>query len=261
MSIKRLIRSVVRDLLPCAELDFHTQSGLHLFVPDRGAWSSASETFFRKIYDPFYPHLDNVRNWVDLGCNNGFFSFWLLDQITEKAKAPPETHVFLGDANEACVARVLGAIGHNRLQPAWNCELVIIGPPDTTVSFQRHKDSLGSNIFGQGRSHRVIQCHTTDITGRLAKAGNLFDLIKIDIEGAEKFLFANHLEFLKRFRYGLCEWHAPIFSGLELKDRLATLGWRMLELRSQGVEYDLSRGNSWESPVGMVLWTNPNSTE
>lgn len=184
MSIKRLMKSVVRDLLPYAELDFHTQSGLHLFVPDRGAWSSASETFFQGIYDPFYKHLEAVRGWVDLGCNNGFFSFWLLDQSSKAGKPRPQTQVFLGDANEACVARVRRALIHNQLDQAWTCEQVIIGPPDSMVSFKCHKDSLGSNIFGKGRSSHISKYHTTDITQRLAREENLYDLIKIDVEGA-----------------------------------------------------------------------------
>ena len=260
MSLKRLLKSVVRDLLPHADLDFHTQYGLHLYVPDRGAWSSAGEVFFTRVYDSFYPHLRDVRCWVDLGCNHGFFSFGLLDYLSRLEKKLPAAQVYLGDANEVCVARVQAMIQHNALQPRWRCQHVVVGPRGTTVSFQQHKDSLGSNIFGQGRSRRFFQYPVTDITSRLAAERELFDLIKIDIEGAEKFLFEQHLGFLKRFRFGLCEWHAPAFSGPVLRDRLAQLNWRVLELRSQGIDYDVSRGDSWESPMGMVLWENPQPT-
>jgi FkbM family methyltransferase len=259
---KRLLKSVVRDLLPYAGLDFHTQSGLHLYVPDRGAWSSSGEVYFTRVYDPFYSHLGGIRQWVDLGCNHGFFSFGLLDHLFCQAGQLPQTNVFLGDANEVCVARVQAAIEHNALVPRWRCEQVVIGPPETTVSFQQHKDSLGSNIFGRGRGrgHRSFHYRTTDVSARLAQEVNLFDLIKIDIEGAEQFLFDNHLDFLKRFRYGLCEWHAPAFPGPKLQARLQQLGWPVIELRSQAIEYDLQRGHSWESPLGMVLWQNPAPT-
>jgi len=257
MSLKRLLKSVVRDLLPYAGLDFHTQYGLHLYVPDRGAWSSAGEVFFTRVYDPFYPHLNGVRRWVDLGCNHGFFSFGLLDYLSRQEKKLPTTDVFLGDANEVCATRVQAMIKHNALQPRWRCQHVVIGPPGTTVSFQQHKDSLGSNIFGQGRSRRFIRYPVTDITARLDGERELFDLIKIDIEGAEKFLFDHHVGLLKRFRYGLCEWHAPTFSGADLHSRLNQLNWRVLELRSQGIDYDVSCGHSWDSPMGMVLWENP----
>ncbi len=260
MSLKRLLRSVVRDLLPYAALEFRTPAGLHLFVPDRGAWSSAGEVFMGRVYDPFYQHLGEVRQWVDLGCNNGFFSFGLVDHIYRQSGTVPETRAFLGDANPVCAARVAAAIAHNGLAGRWTCEPAIIGPRGATVSLKVHKDSMHTNIFDRGHGRRAGGRTTTDISARLARETGYFDLIKIDIEGAEKFLFDDHLDFLKRFPLGLCEWHAPMFPGPEIKARLDRLGWPVLEFRSQGVEYDLKRGTSWESPAGMVLWRNPAPT-
>ena len=258
---KRLLKSIVRDWLHYAELDFTTPSGLQLFVPDRGAWGSAGEVFHTRLYDPFYQHLREVRHWVDLGCNNGFFSFGLLDYLTTAGKPAPETRAFLADANQICVTRVQAAIDHNRLSSLWRCRQLVIGPPGATVSFQQHKDSLHSNIFGHGRSRRFFRYPTTDISALLKAESQLFDLIKIDIEGAERFLFENHLPFLKRFRFGLCEWHTPDFPGVKLQEYLQQLGWRTLELRSQGVQYDRAAlGDSWVSPLGMVLWENPAPT-
>jgi len=258
VSFKRLMRSIARDLLPYAGLEVQTPAGLHLCVPDRGAWSSLGEVFIARGYDPFYQQLDGVRHWVDLGCNQGFFSFGLLDHLAGRnAGKPPETRVFLGDAGDACVARASAAIERNGLQSRWKCERVVIGPPGETVVFRQHKDSLHSNIFGRGHCVRTFNCPTTDITELLARQTDLFDLVKIDIEGAEKFLFDNHLGFLKRFRYGLCEWHAPVFPGTELESRLRRLNWRTVRFCSSGVDYDLRRGNAWESLMGTVLWENP----
>jgi FkbM family methyltransferase len=231
-----------------------------LQVPDRGAWSSAGEVFLSRLYDPFFRHLHDVRHWVDLGCNNGFFSFGLLDHLTTNGKTAPETRAFLADANQICATRVQAAIDLNALSSRWRCRQLVIGPPGTTVSFQQHKDSLHSNIFGHGRSRHFIRYPTTDISAMLATESQLFDLIKIDIEGAERFLFEDHLPFLKRFRFGLCEWHVPDFPGEKLHEHIQRLGWRVLELRSQGVKFDRSHGESWDSPLGMVLWENPAPT-
>jgi FkbM family methyltransferase len=251
------MKSIVRDLLPYAALDFRTPSDLYLQIRDRGAWSSASEIFLARVYDPFYRHLSEVRHWVDIGCNQGFFSFGLLDHLFLREGRFPETRAFLGDANESCVAHARAAIEHNGLLGKWRCERVVIGPPDAIVRFKQHKDSLHSNIFGRGHGPRTSRLPTTDISRTLTHESNLFDLIKMDIEGAEKFLFQHHLNFLKRFRFGLCEWHTPMFSGQELNDHLQRLNWRVVELCSSGVEYDLKRGNSWTSPLGTVLWENP----
>jgi FkbM family methyltransferase len=259
MSIQRLMTSIARDMLPYAGLDFRTLSGLHLYVPDRGAWSSVGEIFIARSYDPFFGHLAGVRHWVDLGCNQGFFSFCMLEQLALKEGRLPETRVFLGDANETCVARVKAAIDRNGLK-SWKCERTVIGPPDTFVRFEQHKDSVHSNIFAWGRSHKKFQLATTNITQMLAGEKDLFDLIKIDIEGAEKFLFHHHLDFLKRFRYGICEWHGPMFPGTELEEHFRKLKWRVADFRSSGDQYDLSKGNSWESRFGVALWENPSPT-
>lgn len=252
MSLTRLLQSISRDLLPLARLEFRTASGLHLFVPDRGAWGSAAEVFMGRIYDPYLPHLTGVRRWVDLGCNNGFFSFGLLDYLTHATGSRPATQVFLGDANAECVRRVKAALEHNGLTPAWQCETTVIGPRDATVNLKMHKDSMHTNIFNRGHGRRSGGTRTTDISARLA-GETAFDLIKIDVEGAEKFLFDEHLEFLRRFPLGLCEWHAPVFPGAEMKARLEQLGWPVLELRSQGATTDAG----WQAQAGMVLWRNP----
>jgi FkbM family methyltransferase len=251
------MKSIVRDLLPYADLDIHTPSGLRLLVPDRGAWSSASEVFISRNYDHYFQLLEGVHHWVDLGCNQGFFSFGLLEHLIRRGELTPETRVFLGDANETCVARVRAAITRNHLQDHWRSEQVVIGPPDTTVRFEYHKDSVHSNIFGWGRASKAVKLPTTNLSKLLAQNEDVFDLIKIDIEGAEKFLFDHHVDFLKRFRYGICEWHAPVFPGTALADHLRRLDWKVIDFCSSGDRYDVSRGHSWESPFGVALWQNP----
>jgi FkbM family methyltransferase len=257
MSIRRLLKSVVRDLLPYAELDFRTPYGLHLYVPDRGAWSSLGEVFLARLYDPFYRHLCGVHGWVDLGCNNGFFSFGLLDYLSRLEEKVPDTRAFLGDANERCIAWVLRSIGENGLQNVWRCQHVVVGPPGATVCFSQDKDSLHSNIFGRGRTQKKSCHNATDLPALLACEQNIYDLIKIDIEGAELFLFKHHGDLLKKFRYGLCEWHAPPYDGPALREAIKGLGGEVVEVQSHSAGgRDLSRGHSWMAPVGMALWRN-----
>jgi len=257
MSIQRLMQSIVRDLLPYANLDFITSSGLHLFIPDRGAWSSVGEVFVGRTYDSFFEQLNDVRHWVDLGSNQGFFSFGLLDHLARKEGHLPETRAFLGDANQGCVKRATESIKFNGLQDCWKCEQVVIGPPDSTVQFEQHKDSIHSNIFAVGRSQKNLNLPTTNISRRLAGEQDFFDLIKIDIEGAEKFLFQHHLDFLQRFRYGICEWHTPAFTGTDLERFIRQLKWKVIEFQSSPIKFDPRKGHSWESYQGVAFWENP----
>lgn len=260
MSIQRLMQSIVRDLLPYAKLDFITASGLRLFVPDRGAWSSVGEVFISQVYGPFFDEMKGVRHWVDLGSNQGFFSFALLDYFARKGGSFPETRAFLGDANASCVKRVREAIQLNGLKDRWKCEQVVIGPPDSTVKFEQHKDSIHSNIFAVGRSRKNFLLSTANVSRLFEQEKDFFDLIKIDVEGAEKYLFHHHLDFLKRFRYGICEWHTPAFTGTELESFLRQSKWRVIAFHSSPIKFDPRKGHSWESFQGVAFWENPSPT-
>lgn len=257
MSLKRLLQSVAWKMLPFAGLETRTPGGVRLPVRDKGEWGCLGEIFIERIYEPFWPSLRDVRGWVDLGCNAGFFSFGLLDFLSRSAGAAPPTRAFLGDANETCVALARDTIRRNGLAEHWSCEHVVVGPPGETVSFSQFKFSVHSSIFARQRGERTFRYPATDIPALLARLRGVFDLIKIDVEGAELFLFQHHTGLLQRFRFGLCEWHAPQFDGATMRDWLRQSGFETLELRSQSPDYDLARGHSWDSPVGMVLWRNP----
>jgi len=260
MVIKRLLRSIARDLMPYAELEFPTPFGLRLCVPDRGAWSRPGDVLVARSYDSRYAHLKPVRCVVDLGSNNGFFSFSLLDYLTPVEGKPPATRALLGDANDRCVAQVQRAIVENGLQATWRCQHLVVGPPGQVVHFKHAKDSLHSNVFARGRAGKTLHYQVTDLSALLGGERDVFDLIKIDIEGAELFLFRHNRDILKKFRFGLCEWHAPQFDGPAMREALAGLGFELMEIRSHAIEsYDLSRGHSWNSPAGMALWKNPST--
>lgn len=254
---QKLLKSISWKLLPYAGLELATESGMHFSVANRGAWGSYTEVFVGRVYAPFLPHLQSVRGWVDLGCNNGFFSYRLLDQIVQTGGPAPRTRVLLGDADEQCVAAVSRTIEGNPLAADWKCQHVVVGPPGESVTFSQMKDSTHSSIFARRNRKRAFRYPSTDLNALTAGCHGVFDLVKIDIEGAEKILFEHHGDLLRRFRYGLCEWHAPEFDGSAQREAIERAGFKVIELRSQAVDYDLARGHSWDSPLGMVLWENP----
>jgi len=109
-------------------------------------------------------------------------------------------------------------------------------------------------VFPDQRGEKVFRYTATDLAALLRAHEGVFDLIKVDIEGAEVFLFRHYADLLRQFRFGLCEWHAPQFPGSALKDHIAKLGGQVLEMRSQAKGHDPSRGHSWDSPLGTALW-------
>jgi FkbM family methyltransferase len=258
--VKRLLKSLAWKLIPYAGLQLTTPGGLRLPICDQGGWGCLEEVFVAGVYEPFFRHLAGVKGWVDLGCNVGFFSLGLLDYIVRQRPSAPRPRALLGDANEHCLTLARRALDLNGLREAWDCRHVVVGPPGTIVMFSQFKFSVHSSIFSRQRGEKTFRYPTTDLTSLLTGPGDAFDLVKLDVEGAERFVFEHHSELLRRFRFGLCEWHAPHFDGAALRDWLTGHDLELCEMRSQFAEgYDRTRGHTWNSPVGMALWHNPSS--
>jgi len=256
--VKRLLKSWAWKLLPRAELRLRTRGGLRLDIADQGAWGCLEEVFLGAAYEPFFRHLHDVRGWVDLGCNVGFFSLALWDSILQRNPNAPLPRVLMGDANEHCLTMVRRALDNNQLSGPWNCRHIVVGPPGETVSFAQFRFSVHSGIFSAQRGEKNYRYPTTDLPSLLSGLGPEMDLLKLDVEGAERFIFELHPHLLGRFRFGLCEWHAPHFPGNSLRQWIKTHKLELLEMRSQTAEgYDSARGHTWDSPVGMALWRNP----
>lgn len=260
MSLKRLCRSIAWKMLPFAGLEMKTSGGLHLLIRDKGEWSCLREIFVERVYDPFWPHLRDVRGWVDLGCNVGFFSLAMAETLTLAWKQRPPTRAFLGDANKVCLATAWDNVSRNGLAEGWSHGHVVAGPPGETVTFSQFKNSIHSGILSRQKGEKTFHYPTTHLGKLFGELQGVFDLIKIDVEGAEVFVFQHYAQELRRFRFGLCEWHAPDFEGPALRKAIQELGFEVLEMRSQDYGWNLARGHAWESPLGMVLWRNPSPT-
>ncbi len=258
MGLRRLLKSIAWRLLPFGELDFDLASGLRLPLRDKGEWACLGEVFINRVYDEFYHQLGDVRGWVDLGCNVGFFSLGLENHLRLRGGGGAATRALLIDANERCVALAADNLRRNRLDH-WSARHAVLGPAGQTVTFHQFKYSIHSGIFSQQRGERVKHYPTTPL-GELLKTHDVpRDLIKIDIEGAERNLFADEGRLIREFRTGICEWHAPEMPGRELERFLREAGCEVFFLKSQPVDWDLKRGDSIESPVGMLGWRNPSA--
>ena len=257
LNLNRLLESLAWKLLPYAKMELVTPHKLRVKVRNKGDWACLSEVFLSRCYDPFFEHLGDVSCWVDLGCNAGLFSLGLLEHLRSQGRLTGDTRAVLCDANEDCVQLARETLSENPACRSWRCAHAVLGPRDTEVIFSQFKFSVHSSIFSEQKGEKVFRYRTADPESLLNGLRGPFDLVKIDIEGAEKFLFSDYPSFLKRFRYGLCEWHAPEFDGGQLREKISEHGFELIEVRSQPVNYDLSQGHSFRSPIGMVLWRNP----
>ena len=133
----------------------------------------------------------------------------------------------------------------------------VIGSAGQTVDFHEFRYAVASGIFSQQRGEKVRRYRTTPLADRLKTEPGVFDVIKIDIEGAGKSLFDQEMPVLQRFRFGVCEWHPPMMAGRQLHAAGTGAGFEVLGFASQWIQYDLRRGDSLASPLGMLWWRNP----
>lgn len=256
MSLKRLLKSIAWKLLPHAGLELETPTGLRLRTRDKGEWASLSEIFVNRVYDEFFAELRDVRSWVDLGCNVGFFSLALENHLRAQGTPPDSTRALLVDANEECVRLCRDTLQVNGLTH-WETRHAVLGPANEVVTFHQFRHSVHSGIFTRQRGEKVRRYATTLLANLLGNYPVPHDVIKIDIEGAEKYLLSQEGDLLQRFRFGICEWHAPEMTGAGLQQFCSASGFEVFLLRSQPVDYDLRRGHSVDSRVGMMAWRNP----
>ncbi len=253
---QRLQQSLAWRFFPHASLAARTASGLALRLTDKGDWASASEVFIERTYDPFFRHLVGVRAWVDAGCNTGFFSLGLVEYLRAQADQVPATRAVLLDASARSVAKARDLAAANELS-GWRCRRCVIGPAGQTVPFYEFKYSVTSSLFPKARPERVEQVATTLLADAIGTSPDDFDLLKVDIEGAEKFLFDQEEAVLRAFPLVLMEWHQPEWPGSALKRWLDATKAKLLEVRSLPCDWDpVRQGHSFGSPVGLALWRN-----
>jgi glycosyltransferase involved in cell wall biosynthesis len=255
--MKRLLKTLAWRFLPHADLEAKTPCGLRLPIRDKGAWGCLDEIFVQRAYAPCWSHLHDVRGGVDLGCNVGFFplAYWICSRPTPNPGHRPKP--FWGDANQGGLQAVRQTLVLNRIGRDWMCEHRVVGPRGELAPFNQFKFSVHSSVFADQRGEKVFRSPATDLAALLRGRDGVFDLIKMDIEGVEVFLFRHYTELLKRFRFGLCEWHAPHFLGSALEEHIARLDGQVLAMRSPDWGYDLARGHSRGSPLGTALWRVP----
>lgn len=255
-ALKRLQHSLAWRFFPAADLHSRTGTGLRLRLTDKGDWASAAEMFIERTYDPFFQHLGAVRRWVDVGCNAGFFSLGLLEHLrSQSGDAPVTTEAVLFDASARSVAKTDALIAENELRGVWRTRVCVIGPAGQEVEFCDFKYSVASTIFPKGRPERVIRMKTTPLAEAIGAPPQAFDLLKVDIEGAEKCLFEQESGVLREFALVLMEWHAPEWTGAQLRQWLEQAGAELLAVRSLPCEWDPARqGHSFDSPIGLALW-------
>lgn len=224
--LRRLRKSLAWRALPWADLTLNLPTGISFPIRTRQEARLVQEILLGESYRPLLDALDPPRNLVDLGCNAGFFPLFLEHTRRRRAAASPFGRGLLVDANPECLTRCRSALALNRLEAHYELLEGLIGPPGETLAFHISKADGHSSVFHRYCTRRTVRRASLDLDAEIARRfPEGVDLMKVDIEGGEKFLIAHWPQTLRRCRAVLLEWHRFAIEESELDTRMTELGF------------------------------------
>jgi FkbM family methyltransferase len=252
MSLARLKTSIAWKVFPWTNFNFKLASGLRLCLRNRGDFPILQEIFMEQSYAPFLRDIAPVRRWVDLGCNCGLFSLYLEDWARQHGWKD-ERRACLVDANRLALASTRDSIARNDLGNQFHVVEGLVGVKTGTMGFFESKSTYKSSVFELKSKEKSRQVSVVDLASLHEKLGGPPDLVKADIEGAEKLLFEHWPEWLQTSRYLLVEWHEPHMKGRDLDAICSRLGFRLVAAHPPAYLKNDSRP-ALDLPIGSALW-------
>ncbi len=227
-SLRRLLLSGSRRLLPYAQLTLQTRHGVQFPLRCAEDLRVFSEMITAGTYHPFLDHLPLPRTILDLGCNCGYFALLLEERRRERAPESSLNKIVMVDANPDCVATSRHGVSLNQLDAHCVALHGLIGPPDAQMPFHISKSPARSSLFHAYAERRSITVPSLALTQLVAEHfPDGLDLMKVDVEGAEKYLVEHWQPVLASARSVIIEWHAFAMPWEELCVGLGQSGLRL----------------------------------
>jgi FkbM family methyltransferase len=173
-------------------------NGLVCPVTSLEHWVSYENIFCEKEYDALLAKMPLPVRWIDLGCHAGHFTL----RLAMLQRTP--WSALLVDADSRSAPAVRAMIEANRFDAASVKFLhAAIGESGDDVAFAENVYMTSEATRGAARAVRRLLPEEM-----LAKFLPPYDLVKLDIEGAEFAFFKSYEPVLRRTRRVLFEWHS-----------------------------------------------------
>jgi FkbM family methyltransferase len=193
-----------------SELDLSVPLGHEVNLPwfDQEVGSSFAEVFLEQEYAALLRFMPPPARWVDLGAYAGFFSAWILwkrNQMKMRGSAP---EALLVDADERSGPLIDALLRVNNLSGNFLFRHGAIANGTGICRFVSRpymSSGLASAGLLPGESLEVPILTAGEIMGSFPPP---YDLVKVDIEGAEYEFLRNHREFLAECEHLVMEWHS-----------------------------------------------------
>ncbi len=187
-------------------------SGYQCPVDDSEALFSFSEIFLEQAYAEAFRYIAYPKRWLDLGCHRGYFSLYLLSHMGEECAK--HAKALLIDADPRSRAWIEKFISLNGLERHISYHLGLVS--DQEHAFQRfacRQGMLSSANASLGPVQEWVRVPRLDPAIIFQKLAPPYDLIKVDIEGAEEAFIDYFGPVLEASQALLLEWHQPLVAG------------------------------------------------
>jgi len=205
--IRRRVAFELRHWFQEVEFEIPLTEGLACPIGQWDGRHSFSEIFVTNEYGAFLEEIPLPLRWLDLGCHAGYFTLYLAWKNAMAGRAKGWSALMIdADPRMAPLARWL--LKRNGIDGNGMFKLGMIGEGSGEREFALRQGMGSSADVGSAPAEAV--CRVPCIPGE--EIAKLFpppyDLIKIDIEGAEFDFMRSYPELLLAATYLLIEWHS-----------------------------------------------------
>jgi FkbM family methyltransferase len=184
--------------------------------------------------------LHEVRTFVDLGCNIGWFACFLAEM-----QPGIEVSGLMFDADPRVIRHALWHLNANALK---NVEVIhgVVGVVEgaSDASFFINPASTQSAVKAFGKNHPFpikgkvqevrVPVFNVEREWEVRYRTTPIDLLKIDIEGAELDFLRSEIDFIKKsVRVIVCEWHNWHVTLLQLEELMSSHGFTLVSVTEQ----------------------------
>jgi len=220
---RRLAFAIKQDYFVELQLRMPLEPGLAAPLDRWDAFIAFSETFLSNEYGDLFQRIALPDRWLDFGCHRGYFSLWVAWEKARRGLDGPGKALLI-DADPRAGTWFKNLLECNPSLQNFQFLQAAVATPDSgdAVSFIQ-RDGMASLHPGDmpGECDDPISVPRLEAERITEKLAPPYDLIKVDIEGAEFALFETMGEILSQARLLVIEWHGWGDGGASAQARLA----------------------------------------
>jgi len=252
---RRLLFHIKQYFYNELKINFGIGRGLTCPIADPSATCSLQEIFFENEYLTAFQNLSLPDKWLDLGCHFGYFSLyvaWLHSADESKNKS---FKAFLLDADSRVRIGVSELIIINKLDENFTFVHGAISEGTGSVSFKENLVMSSSlSDLDNSSNGNLVNVPIIDQYYIMDCLSPPYDLVKIDVEGAEYDFLVAYKEILAVTTTLIIEWHSWHRGGgseLGIQNLVQSYGFILRKV----IQPPKNCGTSSQDQVGVLLFS------